>query len=80
MAALRTQIYLQSEQRAALDRIAAAEGSSLAELIRAAVDEYLEARPTDVDEALEASFGAAPDASAPPRSDWGERERRSGVG
>ena len=72
-AALRTQIYLTVEQRRELDALCKREGSSLAELIRAAVDEYLEVRPADLDEALSASFGAAPDARVPPRSEWSRR-------
>jgi hypothetical protein len=80
MAALRTQIYLTREQRTALDELADADGASLAELIRDAVDEYLRTRPADPDSALDASFGAVPDAAAVPRSDWDEREQRLSVG
>lgn len=80
MAALRTQIYLTKEQREQLDRIALSEGASLAELIRGAVDEYLQGRPSDVITALAESFGAIPDARAPSRSEWRQREDRAGVG
>jgi hypothetical protein len=73
MAALRTQIYLTVAQRKELDALAAREGASLAELIREAVDEYLEVRPVDLDEALEGSFGAVPEATAAPRSEWEAR-------
>lgn len=72
--ALRTQIYLSRDQRDELDRIAAREGASLAELIREAVDEYLSSRPAGIDEALEVSFGAAPDAAMPSRAEWKRRE------
>jgi hypothetical protein len=78
-AALRTQIYLSREQRSSLDAIAAEEGSSLAELIRLAVDEYLESRGDDPDAVLEATFGAAPEAEAAPRAEWTSRERRVGT-
>ena len=73
-AALRTQIYLTREQREELDRIGDREGVSLAELIRAAVDEYLEGRPHGIDDALAESFGTVPDATAPSRSEWDRRE------
>lgn len=70
MAALRTQIYLTEDQRKELDARAKREGASLAELIREAVDEYLDARPASIDEALASTFGVVPDAEAPPRSEW----------
>jgi len=78
--ALRTQIYLSREQRRALDEISRSEGASLAELIRVAVDEFLDGRPRDVDAALTESFGAVPEAAAPPRSEWASREQRVGAG
>ncbi len=73
MAALRTQIYLTQEQRRELDSLAEREGASLAELIREAVDEYLQARPPDIDAVLAESFGAAADATAAARSEWRDR-------
>lgn len=76
MAALRTQIYLTAEQRRNLDGIAELEGVSLAELIRTAVDEYLESRPADVDDVLAATFGSVPGADAPSRDEWRNRELR----
>lgn len=79
MAALRTQIYLQPEQRDALDRLVESEGASLAELIREAVDEYLERHPGDIDAVLDECYGAAPDAAAAPRSEWARRERAVGA-
>ncbi len=72
--ALRTQIYLTADQRRELDAISLRQGSSLAELIREAVDEYLEVRPGDLDDALTASFGAARHAVAPARSEWDHRK------
>ena len=41
MSATRTQIYLTEDQRARIDRVAEAEGVTMAELIRRALDEYL---------------------------------------
>ena len=78
MAALRTQIYLTAEQRRDLNAIAEREGTSLAELIRGAVDEYLRARAADVDAVLAETFGAVADAKAPSRCEWREREPRAG--
>ena len=76
MAALRTQIYLTTEQRERLDAIAQAEGSTLAGVIRDAVDQYLEHTGPDPATALEATFGVAPDFPRLDRRDWAERERR----
>ena len=75
MPALRTQIYLTADQRRELDAISERDGSSLAELIREAVDEYLEMRPADADAALASSFGSVPNAAAPARSEWKQRSR-----
>ena len=78
MAALRTQIYLTQDQRKELDARAEREGASLAELIREAVDEYLDSRPASIDEALASTFGAAPDAQVPSRSEWDQRVTAGG--
>lgn len=78
MAALRTQIYLTEAQRSELDAISTRDGASLAELIREAVDEYLDIRPASVDEALASSFGSLPGAEAAQRSEWDRRERLDG--
>lgn len=69
MSATRTQIYFSEEQRARIDRAAAARGVTMAELVRTAVDEFLEG---DVDPAaaLAATFGTVPEASLPSRDDW----------
>lgn len=76
MATFRTQIYLTIDQRRELDLLAERDGATFAELIRLAVDEYLAARPVDVDSALSASFGEVPGAAAPSRSDWAARGKR----
>lgn len=73
MAALRTQIYLTEAQRRELDSLAEREGASLAELIRDAVDEYLDARPPGIDAVLAESFGSVDDATAAERSEWRDR-------
>ena len=69
MSSTRTQVYLTDEQRERIDRVAAAEGLSMAQVIRRAVDEYLDDRP-DPGAALAATFGAIPHATAPPRDAW----------
>jgi Ribbon-helix-helix protein, copG family len=70
MAATRTQIYLTKRQRAELDELGRREDKSLAELIREAVDLYLERGPVDVHTALKESFGSCPDLEVPDRSEW----------
>jgi metal-responsive CopG/Arc/MetJ family transcriptional regulator len=69
MASTRTQVYLTKEQRAKLDALARREDKTLAELIREAVDRYLE-EPPDRDAVLKRTFGVAPDFEVPDRSEW----------
>lgn len=69
MSATRTQVYLTDEQRQKIDEIARAEGVTLAEVVRRALDAYLAAE-RDTDAALAATFGADPDAAAPGRDEW----------
>ena len=69
MSSIRTQVYLTDEQRERIDRVAAAEGLTMAQVIRRALDEYLDDRP-DPAAALEATFGAVPDAAVPSRDSW----------
>jgi len=69
MSATRTQVYLTEEQRRMIDEIAEAEGVSLAEVIRRALDIYLGAE-RDPGAALAATFGRDPDAQAPDRNEW----------
>lgn len=70
MSAKRTQIYLTEEQRARIDQLADAEGSTMAEVIRRAVDRYLDGCTPDPGQALKRTFGLAPDAAAPDRGEW----------
>jgi hypothetical protein len=77
MAATRTQIYLTQEQRERLDAVARRDDRSLAELIRDAVDEYLERAAPDPGRALRDTFGVAPDFEVPSRDEWDVRERRA---
>ena len=70
MSATRTQIYLSEEQRRAVDRVAAAEGVTMAEVIRRALFAYLDQVSPDPGPALSTTFGAAPDATVPTRDEW----------
>ncbi|HEX5614480.1 MAG TPA: CopG family transcriptional regulator [Acidimicrobiia bacterium] len=69
MSATRTQVYLTEEQRSRIDRVAEAEGVTMAEVIRRALDRYLQ-HEGDAASALEATFGADPSADAPSRDRW----------
>ena len=70
MSATRTQIYLTEEQRARIDELADAEGLTMAEVIRRALDSYLADELPDPGPSLARTFGAIPDAGAPSRDEW----------
>jgi hypothetical protein len=70
MAATRTQVYLTQGQRDRLDALGHREGKPLAELVREAVDEYLEHSAPDAAGALAATFGALPELEVPSRDEW----------
>jgi predicted DNA-binding protein len=69
MSTVRTQVYLTDEQRRRIDAASKAEGLTMAEIIRRALDAYLsdDLEPT---RALAATFGAQPSASVPSRDTW----------
>jgi predicted transcriptional regulator len=69
MSATRTQIYLSEDQRRRIDEVAAADGVTMAEVIRRALDAFL-AREADAAAALASTFGADPGVSAPSRDEW----------
>jgi hypothetical protein len=69
MAATRTQVYLTEDQRRMIDEIARAEGVTLAEVVRRALDAYLNVE-RDAAAALASTFGADPDARLPSRDEW----------
>ena len=69
MSATRTQIYLTEEQRRKVDQLADAEGVAMAEIIRRAVDVYLDGE-IDAATALTETFGGNPDATVPSRDEW----------
>ncbi|MFP5333024.1 MAG: CopG family transcriptional regulator [Acidimicrobiia bacterium] len=70
MSATRTQVYLTEEQRQRIDALAVAEGVTMAEIVRRALNLYLEDEAPDPSVALAATFGAAPDATVPSRDEW----------
>lgn len=70
MSATRTQLYLTEEQRRRIDEITRAEGTTLAEVVRRALDAYLEKARPDPAEALASTFGADPGAAYPDRDEW----------
>lgn len=70
MAATRTQVYLTAEQRKAIDELRRRDGRSLAEVVRDALDVYLEREQPDATEAFAASFGSLPRLTIPSRDEW----------
>lgn len=70
MASVRTQIYLSAEQRRRLDQERRRRGTTLATLVREALDAYLAAVGPDAQTALDATFAAAPDFETPSRERW----------
>jgi predicted DNA-binding protein len=70
MSATRTQVYLTEEQRQRIDALAEDEGVTMAEIIRRALDLYLEGEAPDPELALAATFGADPAATVPSRDEW----------
>jgi hypothetical protein len=71
MSATRTQVYLTEEQRRRVDALAAAAGLTMAEIVRRALDAYLDDESPDPGPALAATYGADPSATAPNREEWG---------
>ena len=69
MSATRTQVYLTEEQRRRIDEIAHADGVTMAQVIRRALDAYL-AEDVDASAALLATFNADPTAVGPDRGEW----------
>jgi predicted transcriptional regulator len=65
----RTQIYLTDVQRRRIDELASAEGVTMAEIVRRALDGFLDEQ-ADPQKALAATFGSAPDLEVPTREEW----------
>ncbi|MEJ7742439.1 MAG: CopG family transcriptional regulator [Nocardioidaceae bacterium] len=70
MPAIRTQLYLAAEQRRRIDQVAARDGVTLAEVVRRALDRYLEDTGADPTAALDETFGADPQVRPPSRDEW----------
>ena len=70
MPSMRTQIYLTAAQRKQLDERGRRRGAPLARMIREAVDIYLADDQSDIEAALEDTFGKLPDLEVPPRTEW----------
>lgn len=70
MPATRTQVYLTEEQRRRIDALTDAEGVTLAEIVRRALDAYLDTVHVDPSKALSATFGADREARYPERDEW----------
>ena len=69
MTATRTQVYLTERQRERIDRAAQARGVTMAQIIRSALDEYLD-EDYDPSSALAVTFGADPAMAPPSRDEW----------
>lgn len=71
-------MYLTAEQRRRIEELRARDGRTLAEVIRSALDEYLETHGREAAErelaekqrVLDETFGIAPDFPYPDRDDW----------
>ncbi len=70
MASVRTQIYLTTEQRSRLDTLARSQQTSMAALIRQAVDQLLAEEAPDPVTALDATFATMPELEVPERGEW----------
>ncbi len=69
MLASRTQIYLTPEQRERIDRVAHSKGVTMSEVIRTALDQYLDETP-DPATMLASTFGADTGVTVPSRDEW----------
>lgn len=70
MASVRTQIYLTVEQRARLEKIRRLQGTTLADLIRQAVDQFLTEKEPDPAAALDSTFATMPELAVVDREEW----------
>ena len=66
----RTQVYFREEQRRRIDALAQARGVTMAEIVRRAVDSYLDTQAPTPEDTLTATFGSLPNADAPDRDEW----------
>jgi hypothetical protein len=70
MSATRTQIYLTPEQRQRIDELAASRRVTMAEIVREALDEYLDEELPNPEAVLAETFGAVRDVAPPSRDEW----------
>lgn len=68
--ATRTQVYLTAAQRRLIDARARRDGTTLAHVVREALDEYLVGDPIEIEATLEETFGTLPDLEVPSRDEW----------
>lgn len=68
--ATRTQVYLSADQRRRIDARARRQGTTMAHVVREALDRYLLEEDPDPSAALEETFGSLPDVEIPSRDDW----------
>lgn len=70
MAATRTQIYLTPELRSRLDEVMQREHKSLAQIVREALERYLDSSAPNAETALASTFGTMPELTVPSRDEW----------
>jgi hypothetical protein len=70
MSSIRTQIYLTVDQRHRIDEVITRDGGSMAEVIRRALDQYLDGANADQSAALDDTFGRLPELTVPSRDEW----------
>jgi hypothetical protein len=68
--ATRTQVYLTAAQRRMIDARVRRDGTTLAHVVREALDEYLVGDPAETEAALADTFGTLPDLEVPSRDEW----------
>jgi predicted DNA-binding protein len=69
MSSTRTQVYLTPEQRQRIDQLTKSRGVTLAEVVRRALDDYLDEEAPIAAPILAETFGAVPDVAPPNRDD-----------
>lgn len=71
MSATRTQVYFTEEQRTRIDALRARDGRTMAQIVREALDRYLDEEETpDLQTAHDLTFGSRPDFEVPSRDEW----------
>ena len=74
MGATRTQVYLTAEQRRKIDARIKRGGTTMAAIIRDALDAYLDRpSPAEVQAIFDRAFGSMPHLKVPSRDEWDAR-------